>query len=170
MKSHVGFWSVVSLLIIAVCLLASAVQAEEKTSKSRAIRHLTKIETIKVGEGHVIGVNERSGLATFENGEVATTITQATFDDIRGNGTHQGYAQDAFEDGSTYTAKFQETHTSTDAGKTATFEGRFKYLSGTGRFNGIKGDGIYTGKRYLSGKADGDDVVDVTGTSTVPSM
>jgi hypothetical protein len=166
-------WGVIASLIFLTygfCFVA-AVQAEEKTVKSRAIRHITKVEVSKVGdvEGHVIGISERSGLATFDNGEVATTTTTATFDTIKGNGTHQGYALYNFEDGSTYVAKFQGTSKAIEGGKNA-FKGTFEYVSGTGRFAGIKGSGTYTGKRYLPGKAGGDYVVDVTGTYTVPSM
>ena len=170
MTQYGTYWRVASLLVVAVWLFTPALHAEEKTAKSQIIRHITKVEVVKVGEGHVIGVSERSGLAIFKDGEVATTTSQATFDTMKGNGTHQGYSQYTFEDGSTYITKFQGTHKSADGGKTGTFEGTFDYISGTGRFDGIKGSGTYTGKRYLPGKAGGDYVVDVTGTYTVPSM
>ena len=170
MKQYGTYWRVISLIMVAVWLFTPALQAEEKTVKSQAIRHLTKMEVVKVGEGHIIGVSERSGLAIFEDGEVATTTAQSTFDSMQGSGTHQGYAQYVFEDGSTYVAKYQGTSKSADGGKTATFEGTFDYVSGTGRFEGIKGNGSYNGKRYLPGKDGGDYVVDVTGTYTVPGM
>ncbi len=170
MKRNLRHWSIGSLIVVVALLLVSTVQAEEITVKSRAITHMTKVEVVPVGDvkGHAIGTVTRSGLTIFENGDVATRATKTTFDSTKGSGTHRGYTLHKFEDGSTYVSKFQGTHTTIGGGKN-TYKGTFEYASGTGRFEGIKGSGTYTGKRYRPGKEGGDNITDITGTYTLPS-
>ena len=170
MKTSLRNWGIASLIMVLMLLGISTTQAEEITSKARVIRHLTKVEFIPVGDvkGHVVGVSERSGLAILESGEVATTTSKATFDSTKGSGTHQGYALYKFDDGSTYVSKYQGAHTATGGGRN-TFKGTFEYISGTGRFEGIKGKSTYPGKRYILGKEGGDFIADTVGTYTLSS-
>ncbi len=170
MQRNMRHWGIVSLIIVAVSLFVSSIQAEEETIKWRVIRSITKAEFVKVGDvkGHIIGIAARRGSANFENGEYATTTAKSTFDSTNGNGTHQGYALYKFEDGSTYVTKFQGTHKATEGGKVA-YEGTFEYVSGTGRFEGIKGGGTFTGKQYLPIKEGGGTISDIISTYTLPS-
>ena len=92
----------VGILVIAVWHLASVTQAGAEDLKWRQAQHITKAESIQVGDvpGHIVGAGEIAGLAFFANGEVATLSAKATFDYTNGSGPHRAYNLYAFEDGS----------------------------------------------------------------------
>ena len=150
------------VLLIATCLLLYANQVREETEKGRVVFHMIIKEEIEVGDvpGHVVGVIEDKGLTFYENGEIATMSTVYTFDNTYGIGTAQGYSIYTFEDGSTQVHKWQESWP--EKGLT---KGTFTYLRGSGRFEGIKGSGSFTGK-FFESIATGYD--DFTGTYTLP--
>jgi hypothetical protein len=55
--------------------------------------------------------------------------------------------------------------------KLRSLKGEAKYIKGTGRFEGIKGEASFTGKYvapYTKDKTKGENVVDVTGKYTLP--
>jgi len=151
-----------AVLLIAASLLLSATQARTETVKFRGVFHQIKVEDIEVGDvpGNVIGIAENKGLVFFENGEVATYSEVLTFDFTNGSFTGQGYTIITFEDGSTQVIKFLGT----DKEK-GLWKGTFTYLRGSGRFEGIKGSGSFTGK-FFESIATGYD--DFTGTYTLP--
>ena len=136
-----------AVLLIVACLLLSVTQARAETEKGREVFHMIKKEEIEVGDvpGHVVGVIEDKGLTFYENGEIATMSTVYTFDNTYGIGTAQGYSIYTFEDGSTQVHKWQESWP--EKGLT---KGTFTYLRGSGRFEGIKGSGSFTGKFFES--------------------
>ena len=105
---------------------------------------------IQIGgdESHGIGAYEADGLGFHENGEVSTYVSKGLYDWRHGTDQHSGYVVRTYADGSTTTSHFEGT-TSSDAG-TATWNGTVVYVSGTGRFDGIKGEGTYEGQRYLN--------------------
>ena len=151
-----------AVLLIAASLLLSATQARAQTVKFRSVFHSIKVEEIEVGDvpGHVVGVIEDIGLTFYENGKIATMSSVFTFDNTYGIGTAQGYSIYTFEDGSTQVHKWQESWTEKGLCK-----GTFTYLRGSGRFEGIKGSGSFTGK-FFESIATGYD--DFTGTYTLP--
>ena len=119
-------------------------------------------------ESHVVGVVEFKGLTFFADGEIATHSNPATFDLTNGSGPHQGYVVHYFDDGSTSIERYQgEAQLSAD-GKRTIVKGAFQCIGGTGRFEGLKGEGTYRGER-LGALRTGDYVyVDTTGSCTVP--
>jgi hypothetical protein len=144
-----------------VALMAGPVWAE--SFKARLINGMTKMETIAVGdeEGHVVGVYERKGVTMYENGEVANEVTRGTFDSAKG---WQGYCLQTFQDGSTMWMRHRG---SMRKGKVV--EATFELIGGTGRYEGIKGSGTFTGG-YVAYAEDSRAYGDwhFTGTYTLP--
>ncbi len=105
-------------------------------------------------------VRDSVDLTFYENGEIATVSNVFTFDNTNGIGTAQGYSIYTFEDGSTQVHKWQEKWQ-----KSSTEEGRYTYVRGTSRFEGIKGSGSFSGK-FFESIATG--YSDFTGTYTLP--
>jgi len=159
-------------LIMTAFLLMSVTQtgAETVTQKGRIAYHLTKVEGFQVGDvpGHVVGAGEAKGLSFLDNGEIAAYSASFTFDYTKGSGTFQSYGITTYEDGSTMVTRGQATTTAVQGGKYSLFKGTYSYISGSGRFEGIKGSGSFTGKRVTSLAAGADCYVDFTGTYTLP--
>ncbi len=90
-------------LIMTAFLLMSVTHAGAETMKFRWVLFHTKVEVIKVGdvEGHIIGLNDTTGLALLETGEVAVVTERGTADYTKGAGTVPvAYTRLTFEDGS----------------------------------------------------------------------
>jgi hypothetical protein len=167
-------WRIIGILLIAACLLLLAMPAIAKTEKVKArnVSQITNMHVFKVGDvdGHIIAIYERRGLGFFD-GEVATYLNRAMFDATKGKGTVEGYVTYTFEDGSTTVSRFQGTIAPLE-GKRLTGEGTYTYIGGSGRFEGIKGDGKWTAKSYTPYTAEetkSDLVVDTIGTRILPS-
>ena len=174
-KKTVTIWGIVGTLVITAWLLMPVTQAAAETVKKyKVTSYLTKVEVIPIVDvkGHIVGIYERRGVAIFEDGEVAAYLTRGTFDYIKGQGSHQGYSQLTFKDGSTNMVKYQGTTTIAPGEKLASIKGKGEYIKGTGRFKGIKGSVSYSGKLVtpLSKETKGDLVVDIIGTYTLPSQ
>jgi len=158
------------ILLITALLLMSVTQARAETLKGRNVYHITKAEAIEVGDvpGHVVGIAECRGLTFFEDGEIAIVSGLFTFDYTNGSGTHEAYFLYTFEDGSTLVSRPKGTTRAIQGGKYSVFEGMQTYIRGSGRFEGIKGSGSYTGKRVAPVAAGADCYRDFTGTYTLP--
>ena len=170
-KSFVS-WCLIGILLISAWLLVSAKQAEAKTMKFRNVGHVAKVEMFEVGdvEGHYIGSYERKGLALHDKGEIAILLCKGMFDSSGGITSYQGYSILHFEDGSTVTMKYQGKSKPASDGKMRTSEATFEFTTGTGRFEGIKGKGSFSGMepRFLKGFK-GYAYFDFTGTYTLSS-
>jgi hypothetical protein len=157
-------------LFMSVGLVVPAFAYAQDLGTSRRVQSTAKVTTVEVGDvpGHVVGVVEFKGLSFFADGEIATHTNPATFDLINGSGPHQGYVVHYFDDGSTSIERYQgEAKLSAD-GKRTVVSGTFQCVGGTGRFEGLKGEGTYRGER-LGALQTGDYVyVDTTGSCTVP--
>ena len=157
-------------LLVAACVFAPTVGEAQDLGNSRRVQGTAEVTTVEVGDvpGHVVGVVEFKGLTFFEGGEIATNANPATFDLTDGSGPHQGYVVHYFDDGSTSIERYQgEAKLSAD-GKRTVVEGTFQCVGGSGRFEGLKGEGTYRGER-LGALETGDYVyVDTTGSCTVP--
>lgn len=131
------------LFIISTFLIMAATQAVAEDFKCRLISGYTKLEVIEVGdeEGHLMGFYERKGLMLYENGEVANEANRGVFDRAKGGTKWQGYCVQTFKDGSTTWMKHQGTRV-----KDQIAEATFEFIKGTGRFEGIKGQGTITGR------------------------
>ncbi|MEN6319962.1 MAG: hypothetical protein ABFD82_14555 [Syntrophaceae bacterium] len=153
-------WILFGLLVISAWVLGSFAPAQAVDLKCKLISMSTKAETNKIDdqEGHIVGIFERKGLMVHENGEIANELNRGVFDSIKGVTKFQGYCLQTFKDGSTMMMKHQGTN---DKGKY--LEASFELIKGTGRFEGIKGRGTYTGQNYESFN-----YLHFTGTYTLP--
>ena len=168
---HLGVPGV--LTIAALLLLFIAQGGAEVTKESgRNVYHVAKAEVIKVDDvpGHVIGIVDFRGLSLLDTGEVATYTSKVMFEYTNGNGTHWGYSQTTFEDGSVTRTKAQGTTTALPNGFSE-FKGTYSYIGGTGRYEGIKGEGTYSGKRMapLTPGGPADCYQEWSGTRILPS-
>jgi hypothetical protein len=138
--------------------------------KVRNVFRYIKAEAVEIGDvpGHVLGVAEARGLAFPDNGEVAAYAVKVTFDYVNGTGPHRGYATATFEDGAMVAYRFEGTTEEVGGGKTSEFEGKYTYLKGTGRFEGIQGGGSYTGRRLTPLTEGADCYSDGIGSYTLP--
>jgi len=139
---------IVALTVLAVFGAWSLAGAETVKTKGRTVYHFVKTEVMKVGDvpGHVVGVVDTSGLTSFDTGEVATLSQKIILDLTNGTGPHRAYFVNTFEDGSTLIGIAEGTTTAREGG-ISTFDGTITYTGGSGRFEGTKGGGPYTGKR-----------------------
>ena len=138
--------------LIAAVLLVSVTQSWAATMKYRTVQFHTKVEIIKVGdvEGHIVGTNETTGLATLETGEVAVFSQWGTFDYTKGTGIHRQYGRLTFEDGSTIDLKYEGTTRPDPKGKGSLFKSTSMVITqGTGKYAGIQGEGSYTARRVV---------------------
>jgi hypothetical protein len=171
-KVTVSFLGIIGILLIAVWLLVPSIQAEAKTMKFKYTSQLTRVELAPVPdvEGHVVVLYVRRGVAIFEN-EVAPFMTMGTADLVKRLGPFQGYSQITFKDGSTVNYDYTGALTLAPGAKLRSLKGKGKFIKGTGRFEGIKGEVSFTG-RYITpitkDKTKGDNWMEVTGTYTLP--
>jgi len=161
-------FTILAAAILGLFMAVSLAGAE--TMKMRVCWHIIKAEVVPVGDvaGHVIGVVDIGGLASFDSGEIATHSHKATIDYINGSGLHENYMIYTFEDGSTFVTKGQGTTTADPGRKISLFKGSFSFIQGSGRFAGIQGSGSYTGKRFAPAAAGAEAYIDCTATYTLP--
>jgi hypothetical protein len=164
-------WQARALTVLAAaCVLVPALAPAQDLGTSRRVQSTAEIKTVEVGDvpGHVVGVVQFKGLTFFADGEIATHSNPAMFDLTNGSGPHRGYVVHHFDDGSTSIERYQgEARLSAD-GKRTVVEGSFECIGGTGRFEGLRGEGTYRGER-LGALQTGDYVyVDTAGSCTVP--
>jgi hypothetical protein len=159
-----------ALALAAAGLVVPVLAQAQDLGTSRRVQGTAEITAVEVGDvpGHVVGVVEFKGLTFFADGEVATHTNPATFDLTDGSGPHQGYVVHYFDDGSTSIERYQGTARLSADGRRTVVEGSFECIGGTGRFEGLKGEGTYRGER-LGALRTGDYVyVDTAGSCTVP--
>ena len=161
-------------LLLPLSLGIFIVTASAETVNFKVTSYIVKMEVVPVpsGEGHLIGLYERRGLAIYEDGEVRTYHTRGTFDIIMGQGPFQGYTSITANDGSETLVKYQGTMTLPPGEKQIISTGKGDYIKGTGRFQGIKGEISFNAKTITAyGKeTKGDMMVEATTTYTLPSQ
>ena len=125
-------------------LVASWAIAEEpfdgQTQTWRGLFFTMKVDTLSIEPlgGTVVGAREVSGFAFYDNGEVAMVDGWLSFFRVEGRSNYEGYAVFRFPDGSTQTASLVGCISATGA---ETCE--FSFVCGSGRFDGIVGDGSF---------------------------
>jgi len=163
--------------VICICvavflfLFISATSAFGETMKWKEVGYALKIELVDVPDykGHIVGYFQRTGLILFSNNEVASYKQMGTMDGSDTGATCQGYTEFKFEDGSTFIYKFQGSE-ETKKGELPRLKGEGEFIKGTGRFKGIKGTLIFSG-RYYTGLDDdnkGAAIFEITATYTLP--
>ena len=158
---------VIPILVASGLLITGIAPAYAEALKWKLTYHLVKAEISEVGDvpGHTLGHTRASGIAFFDNGEVATVSLSFTLDYVNGAGQHDGYLVYAFEDGSTFVMKIQGSTTPDPGSKTSSFKGKFSFTQGSGRFSGITGSGGYAGRRLAPTPAAGAELfADFSGT------
>jgi hypothetical protein len=75
-------------------------------------------------------------------------------DQVAGTGSHKGYTMKIYPNGDRGYGTYEGTHkmiTKGDGSWEATYEGTWKWTSGTGKFKNLKGNGTYKGKASPEG-------------------
>jgi len=162
MATKKSIWILFGILVISAWVLGSASPTQAEDIKWKLISTVTKVDTHKVDdqEGHILGTVERKGLMLHDNGDVANELNKVIFDNVAGVSKWQGYCLQTFKDGSTIMMKHQGTNA-----KGQIVEASFELIKGTGRFDGIKGQGTFTGQDYGSFN-----YLKFTGTYTLPKI
>ena len=113
------------------------------------VGQVTRAEVMLVGNGggHILGMFESRGLAHIGN-EVVVVTSWVQGDLLNGNGPIRGYTRYMYEDGSTIISKTEYTCKSNPESKTHLYENGYgEFLSGSGRFYGIKGSSSWKGRQ-----------------------
>jgi len=146
-----GFIALITLAF-GIALVGDALAGEKY--KSRTAYYNTKWEQIEVGdqEGHVLAVGEGVGIVTLLEDGIPTTDgaverTAGLYDLNLKTGTlsARGYSTVTDRDGDK-TFSVWEGKMVGQPGK-ARGEGTFKYVGGTGKYQGIKGGGTWVSHR-----------------------
>jgi hypothetical protein len=139
-----------TLSTVALLYLCAASSAwADETLKYRQFTHATNVQTIDVGDvdGHLLGINRQSGIASFPDGSVATAYLTAVTDYVKGSGTALvAYTNVTFEDGSVLWIKGTNT-TVAEGNKSIISKGTLTVIGGKGRYAGATGDGTFSGVR-----------------------
>jgi hypothetical protein len=145
-----------------LCLVVSSSAQADEMLKFRIITHVTNAQTIEVGdvEGHLIGINRQSGIATFPDGSTATTFFTSSTDYTKGAGPVAGYMNVTFDEGTALWLRLAAT-TAVD-GTRSVFKGTFDVIGGKGKYSGATGDGSYGGIRLTPLAAGADLYADFT--------
>lgn len=168
MKTRIWATVFVTFLSMTVALVPMTQAAEE--CAGRSVYYTQKSESMEVGDvpGHFVGVLQQPGMTFFTKGaakgEIAPRMATVYFDTVKGKGTCISYIVTTFQDGSTMSFRSTCTITPGEGGKRATFEGPYEIIGGTGKFEGLKGRGMFKGERVGSPKTGGESYADFTGT------
>lgn len=113
------------------------------------------VTVVEVGDvpGHTVSLVQVRGLAFLDDGQVAEVSATETLDNVNGDGAYRGYEILTFEDGSTIVSRFEGEDQLSEDGRFVVFEGEFEYVGGSGRFEGIQGDGTQSGRNHLASGA-----------------
>ncbi|HME41729.1 MAG TPA: hypothetical protein VKF36_01475 [Syntrophorhabdales bacterium] len=133
--------AITTILVIGTVLLSSVSGARAETLNSKSFIHMTKAQVIPIAdvEGHVMIMSEREGAIVFENEEWAWHKGVYIHDAVKGLGPLDGYASYTFLDGSTITTHTKGKTEATAQGVSPLVKWAGEIVSGTGRFQGIKG-------------------------------
>jgi hypothetical protein len=116
--------------------------------------YFVSTERLPVGDekGHFIGLGKREGEAIFPNGETAKYLNIYTLDFRLVGGTATGYSKFIFDDDSTIICSW--TAEIPIANGLFSKQGEGTIVKGTGRFEGLKGTTVLTGKQLKPASQD----------------
>jgi hypothetical protein len=135
-------------LVLVACIPALA---SSETKKFKTYSYVTKMHfmPVKIAKAPAEVILERRGVVQYEGGEEALFYLQGTAKITPAGTTAEGYSQYTFKDGSTNVLKWQAEMSKKDGEKLSSGTGSGTYVSGTGRFEGMKGDCNFK-SRYLT--------------------
>ncbi len=154
------FWSAGILLVVLQALPVLADDEREIGWREVLVTIDTTFEGIEGHENHALGLMRQRGFAFYEDGDVAKVNAWVTFERVDSETSYRGYAVYRFSDGATKVGRFTG---SGDPGGTQS--GEFTFEAGTDRYQGITGQGTFTGQGF---PPHGDIYLDVSGTYAVP--
>jgi len=138
-----------TLIVFAMAsfLVGEAVAGESGKVVEREVYYVTTVHRLNVPdvEGHINSLTEAKAINFNEKfGNSIGYLTQLA-DGIKGIGTVQGYTQITYPDGSTITSKWMGEMKGAGLGPTggSGAKGTWSYIKGTGKYEGIKGQGTY---------------------------
>jgi hypothetical protein len=136
---------------------SSAIHAGEKEIQWREtfVTVSSDIRPVKGHDGHALGVMQQRGFSFYDNGEIASVNVFLIFERRGCTTQYTGYAVYTFNDGTTKVVRFEGR--GDPVGKQA---GEFTFERGSGRYEGMQGNGTFTGDGY---PPHGDIVLDVKG-------
>ena len=137
MRMNRVVWAIAGMLAVSSVLPAQAV-----VLRCRLISTTIKAEVNKVNDvnEHYIGTYIRKGLMLHDNGEVASEVNHGIVDMVNGIEKWEGYCEQTFKDGSMMVMKYQGR-----GANDKILEASFEFVKGTGRFEGLKGKGTFSG-------------------------
>ncbi len=113
------------------------------------------MQEVEGHDGHAVGLMHQRGFAFYEDEEVETVNAWLTFERSGAETNYRGYAVYTFPDGATKIGSF--TGTGDPRGEQS---GQFTLEGGTGRYEGITGQGRFSGHGF---PPHGDIYLDVSG-------
>jgi len=121
---------------------------EAQERRYEAVMHVVSAPTLEVlgDAAHVVGIPTFRGLAIFADGTVVPHRYAGWFDTVDGIGDFRGTALWQWPDGelkATYDGRIE-----TGAGGTFALRARMHAFSGTGRYQGVSGEGSFAGQRF----------------------
>ncbi len=144
LKTEVLFFAIA---ILSICLLSSAYAEKMKmTGNNKSERIISEsIATPGDSPGHILMQTVTMSNTTSSNPEwnniLMVDYQQA--DQMGEKGTHVGYGYHKHKSGDQTFFKYYGTQTA-GAGDKMSFQGKFEWTGGTGKFKNIKGGGTYT--------------------------
>lgn len=138
------------LVVFALALLPlSAANAAELKLVYQAVMHVQKSDALPVldDKKHLMGIGAFRGIAIFPGDQLARHQYDGWFDLQEGSGPFHGYARWVFPDGATLSARYDGAAKAIAKGD-AEVSATFADFSGTGRFENVKGEGSFTGRRF----------------------
>ena len=135
----IGLIALISLAL-SVSARQTAVCEEKGKVVYRNVWYTTDVQSAEVPdvEGHTVHLAKAKGISFNEKWGHALATLSGTGDTTKGVGSYEGYMHYTFPDGSTITEKYKgETKPS------GAVEGTGTYVKGTGKFQGIKGEGTW---------------------------
>ena len=146
---------------LALCVLITPAEAEKRQVSGTDIAGPVISETKSNPggvPGHEIIQRVTHYTTTSSDPELDGTqgISYMQLDSTGGTGSHRGYAVQTYKNGDKDITYNEGTHTLTimdDGSWEANWEGTWKVISGTGKFENMKGSGTYKGKGTPKGSS-----------------
>ncbi len=154
----IGVWVIFTFIISATTAVASDPKPINWREAFVTVESILK--PVEGHEGHTVGVMHQRGFAFYEDGEVATVQTWLTFERSGPETSYRGYAIYSFLDGTTKVGRFNGS-----GDPRGQQSGKFTFEGGTERYQGISGEGSFSGRGF---PPHGDIYLDVTGTYSLP--
>jgi hypothetical protein len=157
--------------LLLACAIAWPAMAQTKISGKQTCAKPDPNYTIDVGDqaGHTLILQKAT--CTWDTpmvieGANTKDSVDASTSDMRGTRTlSNGYSMVTLDSGDQFTVRYRGTATAAKDG-TVKYDGKWAFISGTGKLKGIRGGGTYTG----TGPANGSVTVDVEGEYTISPM